>query len=158
MTLQVCVKNGKVEEENNVYHLSKGGYSYVLFNELPKNCRITCQIKTNEAVGDFGFSLRMDKEYNLGYYVKFNTVFNRLCFTKNFRPGDIPYVINSERYLPIADGKYHSLEIMIEDTIAIVYIDGVAMSHRLYEYRNGTFGIYVNDTEAWFKDIKIFEQ
>lgn len=157
LPLQVCVKNGKVQEENGVYHLSKGGYSYVLFNELPMNCRITCQIKTNKDVGDFGFSLRMDKEYNLGYYIKFNTVFNRLCFTKNFRPGDIPYIINSERYLQIADGKYHSLEIMIEDTIAIVYIDGVAMSHRLYEYRNGKFGIYVNDTEAWFKDIKIFE-
>lgn len=153
----VCVKSGKVQENNGEYHLEKGGYSYVLFDELPENCRITCKVKTNEAVGDFGFSLRMDKEYNLGYYVKFNTVFNRLCFTKNFRPGDIPFVINSERYLPIVDGEYHLVEIMIEGTIAIVYVDGVAMSHRMYEYRNGALGIYVNDTEAWFKDIHIYE-
>jgi beta-fructofuranosidase len=155
--LKETVNEARYEKRNKEYHLKKGGYSYILFNELPKNGRITCKIKTKEKVGGFGFALRMDLEYNKGYYVKFNTKHNRMCFTKNFRQGDNPYENNSERFIEIADGKEHFVEIMIEDTIVIVYVDGVAMSHRLYEHREGAFGIYVNDTEAWFSDIRIYK-
>lgn len=146
---------GNVLTENGVYTLKKGGYSYVLFNELPENCKIHCDIRLNEKGKDFGLSLRMDSEYNLGYYVKLDPVFNRMCFDRNFREGDNYYMVDSERYLPLDDGQWHCMDIYIQGTVAEVYIDGVAMSVRMYDYTTGRFGVYANESGASFKNIRL---
>lgn len=146
---------GNVLTENGVYTLKKGGYSYVLFNELPENCKIHCDIRLNEKGKDFGLSLRMDSEYNLGYYVKLDPVFNRMCFDRNFREGDNYYMVDSERYLPLDDGQWHCMDIYIQGTVAEVYIDGVAMSVRMYDYTTGRFGVYANECGASFKNIRL---
>lgn len=147
--------HGKVSEHNGLYTLQKGGYSYVLFDELPQNCKISCEIRLDEKGKDFGMSLRMDKEYNLGYYVKFDPVLNRLCFDRNFRDGDNYYMIDSERYLDLNDGNWHRLDVYVQGTVAEVYIDGVAMSVRMYDYTTGGFGFYVNECGASFRNVKL---
>lgn len=146
---------GNIIAENGVYTLKKGGYSYVLFNELPQNCKIHCELRLDEKGKDFGLSLRMDPEYNLGYYVKLDPVFNRMCFDRNFRPGDNYYMVDSERFLSLSDGEWHSMDIYIQGTVAEVYIDGVAMSVRMYDYTTGGFGVYVNECGASFKNIRL---
>lgn len=151
-------KTGKIRCCEGAYTLEKGGYSYVLFDELPENCKLECEIRLDKKGKDFGLALRMDKEYNLGYYVKFDPVFHRMCFDRNFRPGDVPFMIDSERYLDIEDGGWHSLKIIVEGTVAEVYIDGVAMSVRMYDYKSGGFGIYVNECGASFRNLRLFKQ
>ena len=150
-------KSGNILEKGGKYTLPKGGYSYVLFNEMPENCKIECEIRLDEDGKDFGLALHMDEEYNLGYYVKFDPVFGRMCFDRNFRPGDVPFMIDSERPLNLGDGKWHNLKIITEGTIAEIYIDGVAMSVRMFDYKSGKFGIYANECGASFRNIKLLK-
>lgn len=65
-------------------------------------------------------------------------------------------MIDSERPIELDDGAWHKLSIIVEDTIVIVYLDGVAMSARMYDYREGGFGIYCNECGASFKDIRLY--
>lgn len=145
-----------VRTEQGVYTLAKGGYSYVLFDRLPDSCKVHCRIRLDAKGKDFGLALRMDDAYNLGYYLKFDPVFNRLCFDRNFRPGDNYYMIDSERSLDLNDGNWHDLEVYISGTVAVTYIDGVAMSVRMYDYKTGALGIYANECGASFEQIKIY--
>ena len=147
---------GDIGLQDGEYTLRKGGYARVMFGEMPKNCKIECEIRLDEAGKDFGLALRMNQEYDLGYYVKFDPVYRRMCFDRNFRPGDVPFMIDSERPLDLNDGKWHKLMIHVEGTVAVVYIDGVAMSVRMYDYKEGGLGIYANECGASFRNIKVY--
>lgn len=156
--LPVCEVSrfGDVSKEEGAYTLRKGGYARVMFGALPRNCKIECEIRQDECGKDFGLALRMNETYDLGYFVKFDPVYRRMCFDRNFRPGDVPFMIDSERPLGLKEGVWHHLTIIVEGTVAVCYIGGVAMSVRMYDYREGGLGIFANECGASFRNIRIF--
>lgn len=148
--------HGDVRDNGGVLSLGRFGYCRQAFNELPQNCLITAKFRLDEPGKDFGFFLRMNKEYDLGYYVKLEPSHNRLCFDRNFRNGDMPFMIESERFCPVVPGVWNEIKILIEGSLVEVYInDRIAMSARMFDYTTGAFGVYTNDCAASFADIEL---
>lgn len=158
--IKVTDKSGNVEKEGGVYKLgSREGYSRISFNEMPENCRIHASIKLVDKCKDFGIYLRADKDFDKAYFVKFEPMYNRLCFDRTQRPmGDMQFMVESERYCPLQPGEWNDVDIIVEGSVAEVYVnDKVAMSVRMFDYKKGYFGIYASDTVIEVKDVQLTE-
>ena len=67
--------------------------------------------------------------------------------------GDIPYQIETSRYIPKAE-KYELLLIK-EGDICVVYLNGkTALSTRLYDHKGGKAGIYITQDEIKIQKLE----
>ena len=70
--------------------------------------------------------------------------------------GDMPFMIESERYCAVVPGEWNEIKILVEGSLVEVYInDRVAMSARMFDYADGGFGVYTNDCAASFAGIRL---
>ncbi|RII35441.1 DUF4975 domain-containing protein [Clostridium chromiireducens] len=103
-------------------------------------------------VTEFGVALHTDDGLEKGYFLRFDTMHNRVVLDMWPRAekgrfqwqinGDIPYQIELERTL--CTTQVYKLQILREGTICVIYInDCVALSTRMYNHREGLIGAYV---------------
>ena len=106
-----------------------------------------------ETLQEFGVLLHTSADLENGYFLRFYPKLNRVAWDRWPRTnapgiyqwqinGDVPYAIETERYLPKTEE--YRIRIMKEESICVVYInDRIALSTRQYDHTGGMTGIYI---------------
>lgn len=149
---------GTVREENGAYLLGGEGMSLVTLGKMPENGKIEMTFVPSDDRGDFGVYLRADEGLDAFYAVKFEPRFNRLAMDMQPRPDNTRHTqVDVERFCPLEAGKENKLLILFEGSVLEVYVnDRVAMSARMFDRKEGDFGIFAHNTNVRFKDIKLY--
>lgn len=144
----------------NAYTLGGDGRKTVMLGASPENFKLELKFTAREEGGDFGVILRESGNQNEYYSVKFEPKHNRLAFDRHPRfDSTLHFNAGTERYCSIKAGEENSLLIIAEGSVVEVYVnDKVAMSERMFDFKEGNFGIYTHNTTVGFNDIKIYSK
>jgi len=130
-------------------------FGYTLFNEIPPKCKIELSFVINGICHDFGVLLYADDDFNQGYLIKFEPELSRVILDKvNRKDPAICGMMDTERNIPFVEFMEHQLLIIVDDTIAVMYIDGkYSMNIRMYDITKRRFGVYSNHSNVDFSNI-----
>ncbi len=104
----------------------------------------------------FGIRLYEDQEKQQGYQYIFHVSENRYVFEKNPNwPWFSCMNIGLERPISLIPGKTYHIRMIVDDTIATLYVDGVALNTRIYEKPGMALGIFVTDGKAEITNCSI---
>ena len=96
----------------------------------------------------FGIRLFEDKETGDAYVFDCDMGESRLIFD---RSPNLPWYrcMNKglERPLRLEAGRRYNIQVIVDDTIATLYLDGVALNTRMYSKAGDSLGVYVIDGE-----------
>jgi beta-fructofuranosidase len=109
-----------------------------------KFCKFEARIRFNEGTRAFGVRINEDVDVGDAYDFCFSVDENRLTFDKI--PGVAANQINNkglERPIKLAAGKEYLMQVIVDDDIATVYMDGVALNTRMYNATGTTISLYV---------------
>ncbi len=119
-------------------------------------------IKFSEGTRSFGIRLFEDEATGDAYEYIFNVGENRISFD---RTPNLPWYRYAnkglERPIRFEANKDYNIQLIVDDTIATVYIDGVALNARMYSKSGTALSMYVVDgdleiTEAFIeKGLKV---
>jgi beta-fructofuranosidase len=136
---------------------STGSFGVATVGLMPARCKFVASIDFTGGCQSFGVMLKLLDDLDTCYYVRFEPPSSRIVFDRWPRPGDIPYMTGLERSLKITPGDPIDVQIIVDGTIAEVYIGGkVAMSARMYSPNQGRIGIFVDEGSATFKRLGIY--
>jgi beta-fructofuranosidase len=106
----------------------------------------------SEKTRSFGIRLSEDEATGDAYEYIFNVGENRLSFDR--RP-NFPWFRYQnkglERPIQLEANKEYNIQIIVDDTIATVYIDGVALNARMYSKAGTSLAMYVVDGDLEIK-------
>lgn len=138
---------GRIEPSGNSVRLSApGAFACASAGVLPQRARIDLTLDLATGTRRAGVMLRSDADFEKGYSVRLEPIFNRLVFDRWPRPSEVPFMAELERPLKLAPGRPVPVTILVDDSVCEVYIDGgVAMSARMYDLREGNWGVFVED-------------
>lgn len=149
---------GTVKEVDKGFELGcNGGKSIQLLSQMPDNGKIEMDFTTTDEIGEFGILLRSDVYCDHYYAVKFEPKFRRMAFDQQPRKDmTVPFQADVERYCPLQTGENNHLVIIFEGSVAEIYVnDRVAMSVRMFDHKNGAFGLYTQNTNVRFENIQL---
>ena len=149
---------GRVEKTINGYIVGENsGRSIKMLGKMPQCCKLEMTFITEDEIGDFGVLLRADEKVDHYYAVKLEPKYNRLAFDKcPRRDNTIHTQVDVERYCPLMPGEKNRLVIIVENSVAEVYVnDRIAMSVRMFDHKCGDFGLYTHNMQVKFEDIKM---
>ncbi len=70
-----------------------------------------------------------------------------------------PYAVEMERPLRLEEGRVYGVELYIQDTIGVLYIDrDVAFGFRMYNHKGRNLGFYVSDGSMTIKNAAIWTE
>jgi beta-fructofuranosidase len=138
----------------------------LLVADLPPQCKVTVEVRFQQDTRECGVILRATAEPEAGYYLRLEPDRDRLVLDTWPRTvpgehqwqlaGDKPHAIETERHTELAPETMHHLEILIDGSIGVAYLDDeIAMSFRMYEQDSGALGIFVADGSATFTNIEV---
>ncbi len=133
------------------------GMSIQMLGHMPQNCKISMSFVSADEIGDFGLLLRESQDHNRFYKVKFERLFNRLTFDKLPRKDNkVHCQVDVERYCRLETGKQNTLTVIAEGSVLEVYVnDTVAMSCRMFDLKDGDWGLYAHNTTVAFQNISV---
>lgn len=145
--------NGLWEQEGECLRCnSEGQFSCVLAQSLSEICRITTTLKYSGKPDQFGVALHMDEKFSDGYYLAFEPNFRRVQYKSGLRMNEeggkmFPYAVEMERPLLLEPGKEYEIEIYIQDTVGLMYVNrDLAFSFRMYHSGKGSqLGFFVSE-------------
>ena len=69
---------------------------------------------------------------------------------------EICLLYTSERMCPLDADRYYPVTVLLDDTMAAVYVDQhKVMSLRIYNIQNGKLGLFVSEGAARFRNVKV---
>lgn len=138
------------------------GYASLIGNQIPKLCKIEMEVAYTDENLRFGFALQVDDKFSEGYHLCFEPLYNRIQMRSGLRMFEeggkmFPYAVEMERPIPLEEGKYYKIKIFIQESVLVVYVnDEVALSSRMFNYKDRQFGLFTSDGTASFRNIKMF--
>lgn len=125
-----------------------GGRSLKLLGDLPENFRFETELTSTDEIGDFGILLRADTHADRYYAVKFEPKYNRMAFDRMPRRDSTVHIqVDTERLCPIVPGEKNKLLVIAEGSVLEVYVnDKIAMSARMFDFKDGKLGLYAQNT------------
>ena len=170
-TLETQFLTGKWESYKDRFTTSSSGYSSSLIGEMPDKCHISMNVNYKNSKF-FGIALRVDQDFDLGYYIVFEPNRNRVILKSHIMMTEeggktFPYQVEMERYVNLNENKDYFIQIFIQYTAAVLYVDDVAaMNFRMYDLtRNGhifqkrmtlnKLGLFQYGGKTTFKDVFI---
>lgn len=150
----LAYKNNYLQSETESFRTDPQGYAYALFEKTPTVGKISCDF-TYHGGGDFGILLRYGEEGKKTYTIKIDPRNNRLCFDRTQRPmADMQFMVETERTIALVKEKTYHLTVCLEGEVVEVYLSGeTAMSVRMYDFKEGLFGIYGNFANVTFENL-----
>lgn len=151
---------GSVSYQGGKYLLGGDGKSLCMLGAMPENGKIELSFTASDDCGDFGLLLRADAGVDAYYAVRFEPRFNRLAMDIQPRADNTRHTqVDVERWCPVVPGEKNKLLILFEGSVLEVYVnDKVAMSARMFDRREGDFGIFTHNTSVYFEEIGLFRQ
>ncbi|CAF0808831.1 unnamed protein product [Didymodactylos carnosus] len=120
--------------------------------------KISATVSYSHSAKDFGFMVGACDGYNDFYSLRFIPSQNRLSFDKVKR-ANLEAFVDAINDVPIhlSPDTYYSIDIVIEYSMVIVYINtvGVALSNRIYKMTNTNWGVFVDNSNATFHNIVV---
>jgi len=142
---------------------SAEGFSFAISEEkMPPCCKISTNIRFERSVKDLGIMIRVSDDYENAYYIKLEPKKNRIVFDmipkktlyprdKNTFITDHSFIPGHERFIELRPGKNYNLKVFIEDNVCVTYLDNkVALTSRIYNLKNGRWGLFLNEGKASF--------
>lgn len=124
------------------------GFAWCRLGEITGATCLETQLTFDPETRGCGIVLYADQSLDTGYLVRLEPGRQRLVFDRFPRPGDEPPII--ERPLHLIPGQTVHVQIFIEDTVVLIYVDGVALSTRAYGNTAQGFGVFVSEGSASF--------
>lgn len=151
---------GSVSYQGGKYLLGGDGKSLCMLGAMPENGKIELSFTASDDCGDFGLLLRADAGVDAYYAVRFEPRFNRLAMDIQPRADNTRHTqVDVERWCPVVPGEKNKLLILFEGSVLEVYVnDKVAMSARMFDRREGDFGIFTHNTSVCFEEIGLYRQ
>jgi hypothetical protein len=104
----------------------------------------------------FGIRCYDDPETEQAYQFIFHCNENRYICEKNPNWPWFTYLSQgSERPIELISNKIYNIRLIIDDTIAVIYVDGVALSARMYTKPGDAFGIFVSEGKIHVKNCSV---
>lgn len=136
---------------------ANGGFDAVAAGKMPQTCSIRTTIVFDKAPRNFGCILRCSEDFDKGYYIRFEPSRNRLVYDMwPRRVNELPHMAEFERLVSVQPGTPVALEIFTDGNKGVVYVNNtVAMNFRAYDIPEGSWGFFVTEGTARFKDIEL---
>jgi beta-fructofuranosidase len=123
---------------------------------MPARCKIEATVEFEENTRGCGLMLRSSDDFNTAYYVRLEPARHRLVFDSWERPGDVPFWVELERPLKLEPHRPVDFKVFVDGSVCVVYAAGkVAMCTRLYNLKQGKWGVFVNEGVARFTNVRI---
>ncbi|MDT8719206.1 DUF4975 domain-containing protein [Clostridium sp. 19966] len=146
-------------EENKVKTKSEYSFSCALGGEMPNECRISGKLSFTNNTKELGFLLRANSNVDKAYYFQLEPNRNRVIFASHIMQSEeggktLPYEVELERPINLEPDKEYEVKIIVDNSICEFYInDKVAMSTRIYDLKDGKWGVFVSEGEAQFREL-----
>lgn len=135
---------------------SPGAFACSPAGNMPEQCKIETTVVFKSGTRACGLMLRVSDDLDSAYYIRLEPLRNRLVFDSWPRSGDIPFDVGVERPLDLFAEKPVNLKVFVDGTTCVVYADDrVAMGTRLYDLKNGQWGVFVSEGTAQFDNVRI---
>ena len=148
---------GTVLKYQNSWRIGRqDGFSSLDLGALETNCRLSFDVTFQKGIKNFYLFLNSDKDNEAAYYVGIEPVMNRMTFDRWPRKrNDYPFMLELERKAEILpDVKYH-VDVIKDGPVLEVYFAGkYAMSARMNDFREGTFGFADSFGEAVIENLE----
>ena len=137
-------------------------FSALQLNPVVSPCRLSLDVELTQPTREFGVTVHTDENFAEGYYLNIEPFRKRIEFRSSIRMTEqggqkFPYEIELERPLPKDTGTRYHLDVLVEDTILEVYVNGqVVLGTRMYDRSGGAFGLYVSNGAAEFSGIRYY--
>ena len=121
--------------------------------------RVLFRSKYGQNPTRFGIALQVDEAFDKGYYLMFEPGYNRIQFRSGLRMYErggqmFPYTVELERALHMEEGKEYELDLYIQDSLAVLYVNNdLAFGFRMYNEKGKKMGFFVSDGELEVKDV-----
>ncbi|HRP54561.1 glycoside hydrolase family 32 protein [Agriterribacter sp.] len=150
-------EGAKIAGSREIEVKAEGVFSAVAAGKMPGTCRISTSIVFSKPPRALGCMLRCSDDLEKCYYIRLEPGRSRLVFDMWPRKDNvISQMIELERYVELKAGSPVSMEVFVDGSIGIVYVnDRVAMDFRAYDLPEGNWGFFVNDGSARFRDIEL---
>lgn len=143
---------------------SDDGYSAAIGDSIPRQCCIRLQCKYQGDVSYFGLALQADEAFDQGYYLMFEPKYQRIQFRSGLRMYEqggqmFPYAVEMERPLQLREGEEYNLELYIQDTIGVLYVNqDLAFGFRMYNQKEKKAGFFVSEGSVAVKNMAIWTE
>lgn len=150
--------------ENEASCVSEDGYSAAIGNGIPRQCRIRLRCAYQGRPASFGLALHVEDGFDKGYYLMFEPAYQRIQFRSGLRMYEqggqmFPYAVEMERPLALTAGKEYDLELYIQDTIGVLYVNrDLAFGFRMYNQTGGRVGYFISEGGLTIKDAAIWTE
>ena len=140
-----------------------GGYACLLMNRVPECCKLEMDVSFEGNPREFGIALQVDPDFAMGYYLLFEPNRGRIQYKTGLRMYEdggkmFPYEVEQERPFAWQAGKTYHVRIFVQDSILLLYVDGVALGTRMFDRKGYRFGLFVSDGAASFRDIRLLTE
>ena len=136
---------------NKISADAQDSFASAIAVEMPFRCKISTTVTFSKNTDSCGIFLRAGTDMEKMYYVRLEPKRNRLVFDSWPRKGDVPFMVELERPVHLIPGMTYEFTIFADITICEVYVnDTIAMSARMYDHKEGKWGVFVTGGEAVF--------
>jgi beta-fructofuranosidase len=134
-------------------------FAWATGGALPDCCLIRARVTFSEGTRACGLLLRTTDDLEQGYSIRLEPDRRRLVLDRWPRPGDQPFVQGLERPLPLEAGKPVDFQVVVDGNVCVVYVAGsVAMTARMYAKGGSSWGVFVQEGSASFRDTFVATQ
>lgn len=132
------------------------GFSSLDLGDLENSCRLSFDVTFRKGIRNFYLFLNSDKDNEAAYYVGIDLVMNRMTFDRWPRKrSDYPFMLESERKIEVQQDVTYHMDVIKDGPVLEVYFGGkYAMSARMNEFREGTFGFADSYGEACIENLE----
>jgi beta-fructofuranosidase len=133
-----------------------GSFGCSTAGSLPSRCKIAATVDFEENTRGCGLMLRARDNFDSGYFIRLEPARDRLVFDSWPRPGDVPFWVELERPMRLEPQRPVDLKVFVDGTVCVVYAaNKIAMSTRLYDLKQGGWGVFVNEGSVRFRNVQI---
>lgn len=131
------------------------GFSSLDLGPLRENCRLSFDVTFSEDIRNFYLFLNSDGDNERSYYVGVDLVMKRMTFDRWPRKrSDHPFMLELERQIRVEAGKKYHMDLIKDGGVIEAYFDNkYAMSARINDFPDGTFGFSAAYGEALIENL-----
>jgi len=128
---------------------------------LPAQCKITLNVRFSANTQGLGLLLRAEAGLDAAYYIKLEPQRHRLTFRGAIMQSEdggktFVYEVELERPIELQPDRDYELKVFVDGTICEIYVNSeVAMSARMYDRAEGKLGLFVNQGNGQFGQVRV---
>lgn len=137
-------------------------YASLLLGTVAQTCRLKMTAVIKEIPDSFGVAIQVDEGFDRGYYLMIEPHRGRVQYRTPVRMTErggqmFPYEVEMERPLRVEQGERLEIELFVDETILEAYFgERVALGTRMYDLKDRSFGLFVNNGQVHFENIQLF--